>query len=365
MLRFGWKLVIVVSLAAILQACTLPTARPVAPPPTSEASAPPAVPASEGPSTADVRPAEQIPALPVPPSMPETSTADSKAVVEERAAAPVVAPTAPALPAKVAATAPSVPKPAAPGAAVPAKTPAAEPAVAPAPLPSPVAVPAIPPSPVAIAPTPAPVQLNETPTSFDVRGTIELEAGSGATVEAAEVADVLLYFVPDGGAPKPAPAKSQVATRNKRFEPATLIITAGSTVAFPNQDVVLHNAFSLTPSTPFDLGIYGPGQSREVTFTRPGIVRVHCNVHHSMQTDVLVVDTPYFARADASGKFLMKGVPAGSGKLFLWHPRASLESRPLKLPAAKDLRLSLVATKPRVPPHGNKDGQSYRADAAR
>lgn len=236
--------------------------------------------------------------------------------------------------------------------------------VAPAPRPSPVK-PTTPPVPVAAAPLPAPGEVDEAPTSFDVRGTIELKAGSGATVDATEVADVLLYFVADGGAPKPSPSRGQVVTRNKRFEPATLIVAAGSTVAFPNQDVVLHNAFSLTPGSPFDLGIYGPGQSREFTFTRPGIVRVHCNVHHSMQTDVLVVDTPYFARADASGRFLLKNVPAGSGTLFLWHPRASLESRPLKLPAANALRLSLVATKPRVPPHANKDGQSYRADAAR
>lgn len=209
------------------------------------------------------------------------------------------------------------------------------------------------------------MEVAETPKPIDLRGTIELKAGAGASVDAAEVGDVLLYFIPDGGAPKPTPTKSQVATRNKRFEPATLIVASGSTVAFPNQDVVLHNAFSLTPGAAFDLGIYGPGQSREFTFTRAGIARVHCNVHHSMQTDVLVVDTPYFARANASGQFLLKDVPAGSGKLFLWHPRASLESRPLKIPAANALRLSLVATKPRVPPHDNKDGQSYRADAAR
>lgn len=220
-----WKLAIVALSAAVLQGCTLPAARPVVPPRDSEISAPPAVPPSGVSSAVDARSADQVPAPPAPSPVstmpPETPTAASRLETVEIAAVPVAA--APPMPSRVAPTAPGLTMPASPVDPMPAQTPAAAPSVAAAPRPSPAATPATPPAPVVAAPTPTPVEINETPTSFDVRGTIELEAGSGATVEAAEVADVLLYFVPDGGAPKPTPTKSQVATRNKRFEPATLI----------------------------------------------------------------------------------------------------------------------------------------------
>ena len=180
-----------------------------------------------------------------------------------------------------------------------------------------------------------------------------------------ELVDLIVYYEPESPLKAAPPVRGSIGTRNKRFEPNTLVVPTGSTVTFPNQDVVLHNAFSVTPNAAFDLGIYGGGQQREHVFSRAGIVRVHCNVHHSMQADIVVVDTPFFGKADGQGRFSFSGVPAGKGTLSLWHPRADLQAQAVTIPVAGPIVLTMVASKPSVEPHARKDGGSYREPLGR
>lgn len=71
------------------------------------------------------------------------------------------------------------------------------------------------------------------------------------------------------------------------------MVPAGSTVRFPNQDSILHNVFSVSRANRFDLGLYRRGEGKSATFRQPGVVRVFCNVHHSMVAYVVVVETPH------------------------------------------------------------------------
>ena len=155
------------------------------------------------------------------------------------------------------------------------------------------------------------------------------------------------------------PGRYQIYTHNKQFEPASLVIPLGSTISFPNQDEILHNVFSVTPQSSFDLGIYGEGKSAEYTFKKTGLVLINCNVHQAMQANVLVVDTPYIAAVDKQGRFSLDGVPSGRGKLMVWHPRASVQEQSLTVPLAAPVSLQLVLTKPRVVDHLNKERKSY------
>ncbi len=202
------------------------------------------------------------------------------------------------------------------------------------------------------------------PKLSNLRGVLKLTGNRGVTIAPGELAEAFVYYLPRSGGAKAVPGRFEIATRDKRFEPSSMVIPLGSTVKFPNLDVVLHNAFSVSPKNEFDLGIYGKDESREYTFGRPGLVLVHCNVHHSMQANVLVVDSPYSTRVQADGSFVLTGLPAGGGSLYLWHPRAVLQSRLVDVPADKPYVAELLVTKPRVPPHLNKLGQSYRAARA-
>ncbi len=178
----------------------------------------------------------------------------------------------------------------------------------------------------------------------------------------AELQNTIVYFEPVDTETSQLPTTHAViSTRNKRFDPNVLAITAGSTISFPNMDRILHNVFSVSAESEFDLGLYSAGTSKEVRFDEPGVIYVHCNVHHSMQADILVLDTPHFTQVDDGGYFELKGLPALRGTLKTWHPRANITSLQLaETSNQKTIKQTVVITRPEVPKHRNKFGKPYR-----
>ena len=87
--------------------------------------------------------------------------------------------------------------------------------------------------------------------------------------------------------------------KGKMFTPHILPIMTGTTVDFPNSDPIFHNAFSSYNGQIFDVGLYPPGTSKSVRFTRPGVVRVFCNIHPTMSAIILVLEHALF-RADGA-----------------------------------------------------------------
>ena len=132
------------------------------------------------------------------------------------------------------------------------------------------------------------------------------------------------------GAPQEA-AKARLATlkskkdvvdqRDMKFIPFVLPVVVGTTVEFPNNDKTWHNVFSKSEAKRFDLGLFAPGKSRSQTFDKPGVVRVLCNVHPSMEAFIVVKEHPYIAAPDKRGNFRLDGVPVGKYRLQVWHPQ--------------------------------------------
>jgi hypothetical protein len=80
--------------------------------------------------------------------------------------------------------------------------------------------------------------------SADISGHIDLTS-EGKALRPEEAQDAIVYFRPKA-TPKTSPAATPyvMGTRRKQFLPRTLPITVGSQVRFPNEDPILHNAFS-------------------------------------------------------------------------------------------------------------------------
>ena len=157
------------------------------------------------------------------------------------------------------------------------------------------------------------------------------------------------------------PGRADMSTENKQFLPGVVVMTVGSTLTFPNHDPFNHNVFSLSDAGPFDLGLYGRGEGKTVTFQKPGIVRVYCNVHAQMSGFVLVRDNPYFAQPAADGSFSIPNVPPGQYIVHAWHERAKEYSRDLRVPpnGLDDLQLTVDARGYKYKAHLNKYGQPY------
>ena len=79
-----------------------------------------------------------------------------------------------------------------------------------------------------------------------------------------------------------------VAQKNKGFSVKKLTVKVGDSVKFVNEDSFAHNVFSLSAVKSFDLGSFGNGGSKSVTFDKAGKVEVECAVHPDMRLDIEV-----------------------------------------------------------------------------
>jgi plastocyanin len=131
-----------------------------------------------------------------------------------------------------------------------------------------------------------------------------------------------------------APITATIEQRNQRFEPQLVIVPKGSTVEFPNLDLVFHNIFSLSAARPFDLGYYPKGQSRQVTFARNGVVQVYCHVHSNMYAAIVVVSSRWATQPSSDGSFEWPDVPPGKYRLMAWQRFGGLYRRELAVQAS-------------------------------
>jgi len=120
------------------------------------------------------------------------------------------------------------------------------------------------------------------------------------------------------------------------FVPHVLIVQTGTSVLFPNNDVVSHHVYSFSEPKTFELGLYKGNAHPPVVFDRPGLVVLGCNIHDSMLGYVLVVDTPHFALTNPQGALALGDLAADDYEVHVWTERL----RPGDMPAAKRIAVS-------------------------
>jgi plastocyanin len=155
------------------------------------------------------------------------------------------------------------------------------------------------------------------PASGSLKGTMTLDGKplSGFSV--------IMMWPKTGGHTKRIPKQRVIEQRDKQFAPHVMAVPVGSTVSFPNFDTLYHNVFSISRSTPFDLGMYKQGDLREVKFDKAGIVRLGCNIHASMSAYLVVVDAPAYAVAEPGGGFAFRALSPGRWRVQGWSERSA------------------------------------------
>jgi plastocyanin len=160
-------------------------------------------------------------------------------------------------------------------------------------------------------------------------------------------------------------APLRLVQRNKSFEPHVLIIPVGAVVEFPNHDPFFHNVFSLFEGKRFDLGLYEAGTTRKVSFDRPGISYIFCNIHAEMSAVVVALDTPYYGLSNRNGEIVVPQVPIGRYTMNVWYETAlpaTLKSMAREInvtPETSTLGIIDIPAGPVVNAHKNKYGMDY------
>jgi plastocyanin len=171
-----------------------------------------------------------------------------------------------------------------------------------------------------------------------VRGRVTLDLPGTAL---GDLGPVVVYL--DGGptAGRPPADTPSVHQKDARFAPSFLAIAAGQNVVMPNDDRIFHNVFSYSKPNDFDLGLYPSGQSRTVPFRHPGVAKLYCSIHESMNGAIFVAPTPWFAVVGADGSFALRGAPAGHWHLHTWNEKLPDTDRSIEVPASGDLALQV------------------------
>jgi hypothetical protein len=130
-----------------------------------------------------------------------------------------------------------------------------------------------------------------------------------------------VVWISDGSAaPDPPPPEQTMSNVMKTFNPPIVVVRAGGSVRFPNEDPFFHSIYSQSAADPFDIGFYETGPGKLVPFPNAGIIAVRCHIHGSMHGTIIVVDGPFAKTTENNEAYEITNVLPGRHVLHVWTP---------------------------------------------
>jgi plastocyanin len=127
-----------------------------------------------------------------------------------------------------------------------------------------------------------------------------------------------------------------------RYRPRVQAAPLGSTLELRNGDPLLHNVHGYAgAATAFNVPMPVPGGKTPRLLSRPGVIRVACDVHAWMSAAILVTGSPHVAVTAAGGRFELMGVPPGSWQAVAWHEKYGEKRVVIEVPATGAVTLPL------------------------
>jgi plastocyanin len=165
-----------------------------------------------------------------------------------------------------------------------------------------------------------PLCMPEGPTTSEV-----LMVGPGNSLQNAFV------YVKDGlGAHKFTAPQTPVVLDQKgcKYLPHVFGVQVGQPVVIVNSDPTLHNVHAVPKAnTEFNFGQATKGMKTTRMFDKPEVmVPFRCDVHGWMSSYAGVLEHPYFAVSNADGTFEIKGLPAGTYTVEVWHEKLGTQT---------------------------------------
>lgn len=132
--------------------------------------------------------------------------------------------------------------------------------------------------------------------------------------------------------PGRTPGMIEIRLTEAGFEPAWCSIPVGTRLVLRNDSGVFHTPFSPDPNGGFRLDPVRPGQTTELTLTRPGELQLFCELHSEATAVVMVLPVGEYAEVSEAGHFRFSSLPSGSHLLSYWHPVWGSGQRRVEIP---------------------------------
>jgi hypothetical protein len=143
---------------------------------------------------------------------------------------------------------------------------------------------------------------------------------------------------------------AKIDQKECRYHPHVFGMRVNQPLEIINSDPTLHNIHALPKANQeFNTGQPIQGMKMNHTFTAKEVmVPFKCDVHGWMNAYVGVLDHPYFATTDKSGKFELKDVPPGTYTIEAWHEKLGTQEQKVTLgpKESKDVNFTFKAAGP-------------------
>jgi plastocyanin len=156
----------------------------------------------------------------------------------------------------------------------------------------------------------------------------------------------VVVFLKDAPALNTQPTVMEIRQKDENFIPRVVAVPVGSEVRFPNDDPIYHNVFSLSRVKTFNLGRFPRGESKSVRVTKPGVVKVFCEIHSHMTATIMVFNHPWFAMVGEDGRFELANVPPGQREITAWHERLGDRTVPVRVDSGRATEADFVLPVP-------------------
>jgi plastocyanin len=200
-----------------------------------------------------------------------------------------------------------------------------------------------------MAPKNEPIKMNADPVCVRENKTPQFQETYSVGSDGKSLANVFVY-VKDGlgnYAYDPPTGTAKIDQKECRYHPHVFGMRVGQTLEIVNSDPTLHNIHAL-PKANQEFNTGQPIQNMKTThvFTMKEVmVPFKCDVHGWMNAYVGVLDHPYYAVSDASGKFDLKSLPPGTYTIEAWHEKLGAQTQSVTIgpKESKDVNFTFKA----------------------
>jgi plastocyanin len=118
------------------------------------------------------------------------------------------------------------------------------------------------------------------------------------------------------------------------YGPHVQALPVGTTLTVLNSDPILHNVHaSQGPATVFNYAMPIKDQKIPKKLTKPGFIKLKCDVHGWMNGAIGVMTNPYYAVTGDDGSYSISDVPPGTYTLATWHETLGEKTQQLTVAA--------------------------------
>lgn len=143
-----------------------------------------------------------------------------------------------------------------------------------------------------------------------------------------------------------APRRARLTLDGCRLEPRVQRVALASTVLVNGRDAMLSRLkFTVEgesePRATVLLSDVGQIVPTDASNAKPGLVRVHDDLHPWVRAYIVVAPHPFVAVTAADGQFRFDGVPPGRYTLHVWHERLGTHEKKVRVDAGVQTKIAV------------------------